>query len=419
MAAAANASGALALEDLLEGRGLQGVRKVAGGGLLTGLGARITRASALPSRSSGTARESLSTGVGELDRLLSGGLPRGGFVEIVARRSSGRFSLALSVLASATSCGETAALVDMGGHLDPQSAEDAGVDLTRLLWVRPEKLKHAVAAAEMLLTTGFALVVVDLGVPPVRGRFVPDAAWVRLERAARDRGAALLLLSPYRVGATAEAVVALDASSPVWRGERGAPPMLSGIGARITLQKDASAREGARGALRLTVDPVLFGAADATSFRTTGVDAGGRRGRPYENKDDVRPACHPERSEGSLSDGRSESAALPAREGSLVAAAARDDGGGAPRENSEGASRERGWPDSPLPVTHPRPAGRPPSDPVQSLFPCNPTPTSAVFPVGDGMTPFQPPSPIPGEGGSFFSAPFSAPSAAVQLSLLP
>ena len=271
--APAAGSQALALEELLEGRGL--VRKAAGAGLLTGLGARLTRASALPSR--GGARESLPTGVDELDRLLSGGLPRGGFVEIVARRSSGRFSLGLSVLASATSCGETAALVDVGGHLDPQSAEDAGVDLTRLLWVRPEKLKHAVAAAEMLLATGFALVVVDLGVPPVRGRFVPDAAWVRLERAARDRGAALLLLSPYRVGATAEAVVALDAARPVWRGEHGAPPMLSGIGARMTLQKDAAAKEGARGELRMAVDPVMGGLGPlAVRFADRGNERGSR-----------------------------------------------------------------------------------------------------------------------------------------------
>ena len=51
----------------------------------------------------------------------------------------------------------------------------------------------------------------DLGLAPVRGRFVPDAAWVRLERAARSHGAALLLLAPYRVsGVAAESVVAAD-----------------------------------------------------------------------------------------------------------------------------------------------------------------------------------------------------------------
>jgi len=403
--APAAGSQALALEELLEGRGL--VRKAAGAGLLTGLGARLTRASALPSR--GAARESLPTGVDELDRLLSGGLPRGGFVEIVARRSSGRFSLGLSVLASATSCGESAALVDVGGHLDPQSAEDAGVDLTRLLWVRPEKLKHAVAAAEMLLATGFALVVVDLGVPPVRGRFVPDAAWLRLERAARDRGAVLLLLSPYRVGATAEAVVALDAARPVWCGERNAPPMLSGIGARMTLQKDAAAKEGARGALRMAVDPVM--AQPSGIFGARAVRSVEMRG---ESSDLLRSAARTVEMRGEGSDLlRSAARTVEMRgEGSdLLRSAARTvEMRGEVANGSSPVSSA----DAPLAPPSPRDGGR-----VGIEERRNHSPQHAVLSSGEGgKTPFPPPSPFPGEGGLFFPppAPFAA---STQLSLLP
>jgi len=386
--APAAGSQALALEELLEGRGL--VRKAAGAGLLTGLGARLTRASALPSR--GAARESLPTGVDELDLLLSGGLPRGGFVEIVARRSSGRFSLGLSVLASATSCGESAALVDVGGHLDPQSAEDAGVDLTRLLWVRPEKLKHAVAAAEMLLATGFALVVVDLGVPPVRGRFVPDAAWLRLERAARDRGAVLLLLSPYRVGATAEAVVALDAARPVWCGERNAPPMLSGIGARMTLQKDAAAKEGARGALRMAVDPVM--AQPSGIFEARAVRSVEMRG---EGSDLLRSAARTVEMRGEGSDLLRSAARTVEMRGEVA-------NGSSPVSSA----------DAPLAPPSPRDGGR-----VGIEERRNHSPQHAVLSSGEGgKTPFPPPSPFPGEGGLFFPppAPFAA---STQLSLLP
>jgi len=233
--------GAPAVERLLEGSGLQ--RKPAALALLSGLGARLTRASDLPSPSA--PRDPLPTTVAALDRLLSGGLPRGGFVEVSGRRSSGRFSIGIATLAAATSSGEAAALVDLGSHLDPQSAEEAGVDLTRLLWVRPEKLKDAVASAEMTLSAGFPLVVLDLGLPPVRGRFVPDAAWVRLERAARQRHAALLLLAPYRIsGVAAGAVLAADAPRPIWRGASRAPKLLSGVTSRLTLQKDARARSG-------------------------------------------------------------------------------------------------------------------------------------------------------------------------------
>src|SRR5215510_482223 len=140
-----------AIEQILEGSGLE--RKAAARDLLTGLGAKLTRASDLASASPGGAsRERLATKVDSLDRLLAGGLPRGGLVEVTGRRSCGRFSVGISSLASATSAGESAALVDLGGHLDPQSAEEAGVDLARLLWVRPSKLKEAVASAEMLLS---------------------------------------------------------------------------------------------------------------------------------------------------------------------------------------------------------------------------------------------------------------------------
>ena len=110
---------ALAIEQILEGSGLE--RKAAALDLLTGLSAKLTRASEIAPR--GAAREILPTRVAALDRLLSGGLPRGGLVEVTGRRSCGRFSIGLSSLAATTSAGESAALVDLGGHLDPQSAE--------------------------------------------------------------------------------------------------------------------------------------------------------------------------------------------------------------------------------------------------------------------------------------------------------
>src|SRR5262245_33035259 len=248
--------GAAAVESLLEGSGLQ--RKTSALSLLAGLGAKLTRASDLPSSSA--PRDPLPTTVDALDRLLLGGLPRGGFVEVSGRRSCGRFSIGIATLAAATSSGETAALVDLGSHLDPQSAEEAGVDLTRVLWVRPAKLKDAVASAEMTLSAGFPLVVLDLGLPPLRGRFIPDAAWVRLERAARQRHAMLLLLAPYRIsGVAADAVVAADTMRPVWRGAAasGAPKLLAGVASRLTLQKDARARSGIAEQMGLRVDATL------------------------------------------------------------------------------------------------------------------------------------------------------------------
>src|SRR6266508_2467056 len=236
------APGTLALERLLAGNGSH--EKPASLALLSGPGAKLHLASELPSRE--TRAAPLPVGIAPFDRLLSGGLPRGRLTELVGRRSSGRFSLVLAALASVTSAGEAAAFVDRGSHFDPQTACEAGVDLERLLWARPQRVKEALAAAEMLLSTGFPLVVVDLGLPPLRGA-APEAAWVRLARAAEIEGAALLLAAPYRVsGFAAGAVVRMDEARFVWvgRGARGGrdPP---GAAGRDPGGSDAAAGAGA------------------------------------------------------------------------------------------------------------------------------------------------------------------------------
>ncbi len=180
----------------------------------------------------------LSTIVTPFDHLLEGGLPRGRLVELVGRRSSGRFATALSALAAATASGEAAALVDLGDGLDPQTAVEVGAVLERLLWVRPEHLKQALIGTEMLLNGGFPLVILDLGNPPVPGGRGAEASWLRLARAAASHRAALLVTSPYRVSGTAAAVVVnADRSRPVWSGCGRSPRLLTGLASRLTLGK--------------------------------------------------------------------------------------------------------------------------------------------------------------------------------------
>jgi recombination protein RecA len=76
------------------------------------------------------------SGIRELDALLSGGFPRGSLVELCGDASSGRTSLAFSLLAQATERQEACAFVDVSDSLDPLSLAAAGVELSRLLWVR-------------------------------------------------------------------------------------------------------------------------------------------------------------------------------------------------------------------------------------------------------------------------------------------
>ena len=226
------ASPVLALERLLEA---EGFARKPGGALLSGLGARLYRASELASHAA--ERVALPTAVPALDRLLAGGLPKGSLVELAGRRSSGRFSLELAALAAATSTGQPAALVDLGDHLDPQSAELAGVDLRRLLWARPRSAKEALTAAEMLVAVGFPLVVADLGLCP-RTRWIPDAAWLRLSRSAQAQGSTLLLSTPWRSsGFAADAVVSAAGARPAWQGNGRTPRLLAGLSSRLTLER--------------------------------------------------------------------------------------------------------------------------------------------------------------------------------------
>ena len=177
----------------------------------------------------------MPTTVGAIDELLGGGLPKGSLVELSARRSAGRFSIVLSTLAAATSAGEAAALIDLGDHLDPQELEDAGAELSRVLWVRPKTTKEAVMSAELLVATGFPLVVVDLGLRP-RGAKVADASWIRLARAAEAHGAVLLVSSPWPLCDTAAAVaLSIPDRQVSWHGEGGAPRLITAIAARLTL----------------------------------------------------------------------------------------------------------------------------------------------------------------------------------------
>ncbi|MBV8518572.1 MAG: hypothetical protein JO197_14335 [Acidobacteria bacterium] len=202
--------------------------------------------------------ELIPTTLDPFDELLGGGLPRGKMVELTGRRGAGRFSIVLSALAAATSMGEAAVLVDLGDHLDPQLAEANGVDLRRLLWIRPKTLKQAVMSVEMIAATGFQLVVLDTGLHPMRGRRVPDAAWVRLARTAEAHGAAMLVSTPYPLTGTAsEAVIVAERTRAQWLGRGAAPRVLAGMTTVLRLEKHRHRKPGTHATLTLRAEDAV------------------------------------------------------------------------------------------------------------------------------------------------------------------
>jgi hypothetical protein len=191
-----------------------------------------------PALAPGTPRP-LPTGVAALDEALGGGLLRGQLHELIGPPGAGGTALLRAALAAATSAGENCALVDPGDAFDPGNC---GIDLSRLLWVRPRDPVQALRAAEIALEARFALVALDLGdvcvlPPPRRPRGVievvrfekrppaPGASpWARLARRAEKHGGALLLLArAAQAGTFAAVTIELMRGRAQWEGRQGAP----------------------------------------------------------------------------------------------------------------------------------------------------------------------------------------------------
>jgi hypothetical protein len=141
------------------------------------------------------APELVSSGLEEID-ALAGGLPRGGLIEMVGPASSGRTGLALAILAALTAREEVCAWVDAQDTFDPRSAQAAGAELERLLWVRCHNIEQTLRAADLLIHGGgFGMVVLDLSdVAPRTVRRVPLSFWFRFRRAVEHTPTVLVLL---------------------------------------------------------------------------------------------------------------------------------------------------------------------------------------------------------------------------------
>jgi RecA/RadA recombinase len=229
--------------------------------------------------------ERLATGFAALDVVLDGGLPRGQLSELVGVASTGLTSLVHRLLGHVTGQGRVAAWVDAPDAFDPASAVAAGIDLERLLWVRPPDLATAFTAAEALLGMGgFPLVLLDASASPYRPRDAQDVAprtpssrtwrgarrtpppmadalhvWMRLARAAaRSRSALVVLrrttrLPPARLhgaqaaptaGFSAALRLELEPLRVVWD-RTGAPSLLDGLVVRIVVARNRGGRSNA------------------------------------------------------------------------------------------------------------------------------------------------------------------------------
>lgn len=133
-----------------------------------------------------TPPEGLLSGVPALD-AATGGWPHPGVAVIAGAPGTGRMGFVLPVLRSLTADGHNVAIVDAAGWCNPPGLP--GVDLERVILVRPGA-SQALWAAEQLLRCGSVPLVLLLDPPP------PGRPGIRLQRAAElSGGTGLVLLS--------------------------------------------------------------------------------------------------------------------------------------------------------------------------------------------------------------------------------
>lgn len=198
-------------------------------------------------------REVYLSGVGPLDEL-SGGVPRGGIVEIRGPESSGRAAMGNALLAAGTGRGEVCAVVDCHGEFDPAGAAGAGVMLGQIVWVRcGGEARHAFQAADALVHAGgFGVIVLDLcrmGAREVNR--VPLSYWHRYRRAVEGTETVLAVLTAEaQVKSCAAMQVELARVGEKWVGVEGFR-LLRGMEVGVAARK--AARRGV-GKMRLKVE---------------------------------------------------------------------------------------------------------------------------------------------------------------------
>ena len=206
------------------------------------------------------AGDRVATDGAALDACLRGGLPRGQLSEIAGPRSSGRTTLVLRMMAAATQRGEIVALVDTSDVLDVQSAADAGVDLTRLLWIRGTEaprprspqpdarspIERCLKALNLVLQAGgFGIVVMDVAdAPPAALRQIPYSTWLRVQRTIEGSDTACLLLAPEPMARSAGGLTLALTGRSSWTGTSDRSRRLTGADTRVQIHSPRRRVEG-------------------------------------------------------------------------------------------------------------------------------------------------------------------------------
>ncbi len=178
------------------------------------------------------------TGIRGFDQALGPiGIPHGRLTEIFGSASCGKTTLAYALLAACTRRGDIGAYVDPENSLYAPAAEAAGIDLRRLLVVRPSQAPSLRRAVDAIVRSGACTVVVlDL----TRSDVLQTHHCARLVSQAEKNGTTLVALShgdSQPLASFASLRVRMRELSPVWQSGSDGSGRLSGYGIALDVAK--------------------------------------------------------------------------------------------------------------------------------------------------------------------------------------
>lgn len=186
-----------------------------------------------------------ATGIASLDRALGPiGIPHGRLTEIFGDLSCGKTTLAYALLAACTRRGDIGAYIDPQAGLFAPAAESAGIDLERLIVVRPNHAQALRRAVDAVVRSGACAVVVVDG---ASSEVFQTHHYARLVAQAEKNGTTLVALSrgdSQALASFASLRVRMRGLSPLWQPGSDGGGRLSGYGIALDVAKS---RMGAPG----------------------------------------------------------------------------------------------------------------------------------------------------------------------------
>ena len=197
------------------------------------------------------------TGIASVDRALGPtGIPCGRLTEVFGERSCGKTTLVYALLAACTHRGDIGAFIDPQASLFAPAAEAAGIDLERLIVVRPGHAQALRRALDALVRSGACAVVV---VDAAGAEALQTHHCARLVAQAERTATTLIALSQgdsQALASFASLRLRMHGLAPLWQDGSDGGARLSGYGISLDIAKSRMGAPGKSATVEVCIPDV-------------------------------------------------------------------------------------------------------------------------------------------------------------------